>query len=153
MKKAILVIVLVFAAATTIAFTTKEKVPEAVKDAFAKKFPTVKKVDWEKENDKEWEAEFKLDKREYSANFLEDGTWQETEHEVKEAELPQQVLSSLKTNFPGYEIEEAEVAETAQRTDYEVEIEKGKEEWKITMNSQGKVIKKQSEDEDNDDEN
>lgn len=152
MKKAIIGIVLVFAAATTIAFTTKDKVPQAVKDAFAKKFPTAKKVDWEKESDKEWEAEFKLDKVEYSANFLEDGTWQETEHEIAETEVPQNVLSSLKSNFPGFEIEEAEISETTQGTVYEVEIEKGKEEWEITMNSQGKVIKKQNEDEDNEDE-
>lgn len=154
MQKQIIALAVVIVAIFASAFTTanKDKVPQAVKNAFAKKFPTAKKVDWEKENDKEWEAEFKLDKVEYSANFLEDGTWQETEHEVKEAELPQQVLSYLKTNFSDYEIEEAEVSETAQGTVYEVEIEKGKEEWKITLDFQGKVIKKQSEDEDNDDE-
>ena len=50
MKKAIIGIGLVFVAVAALAFTTatKDKAPQAVKDAFAKKFPTAKKVDWEK---------------------------------------------------------------------------------------------------------
>lgn len=152
MKRAIIGIALVFAALAAVAFTTKDKVPQAVKDAFAKKFPTAKKVDWEKENDKEWEAEFKLNKVEYSANFLQDGTWKETEHEIKESEIPQAVLTSLKSNFPGYEIEEAEISETAEGTVYEFEIEKGKSEMEVTIDSNGKVIKKQSEEESENDE-
>lgn len=154
MKKAIIGIGLVFVAGIAIAFTSvdKDKVPQAVKDAFSKKFPTAKKVDWEKENDKEWEAEFKLNKVEYSANFLEDGTWKETEHEIKEAEIPQMMLAALKSNFPGYEIEEAEISETAEGTVYEFEIEKGKSEMEVTIDMNGKVVKKQSEEEDNENE-
>lgn len=45
---------------TVFAFTSGgNKAPQKVKDAFAEKFPTAKKVKWEKENEKEWEAEFK----------------------------------------------------------------------------------------------
>ncbi len=153
MKKAIIGIGLVFVAVAALAFTTatKDKAPEAVKDAFAKKFPTAKKVDWEKENDKEWEAEFKMNKIEYSANFLEDGTWQETEHELEISEVPQNVLNALKSNFPNYEIEEAEMAETPAGILYEFEIEKGKEELEIAIDANGKVVKKQSSKEDGDD--
>ncbi len=57
------------------AFTSSaDKAPKKVIDAFTKKFPTAKKVKWEKENDKKWEAEFKMNRKEYSANFLSDGT-------------------------------------------------------------------------------
>jgi len=150
MKKVISGIVVIFAAATTIAFSTKDKVPQIVKDAFSDKFPTVQKVDWEKENDNEWEAEFKMNKVEYSANFLNDGTWKETEHEVEITEVPQNILSSFETNFPGYEIEEAEIAETMEGTFYEFEIEKGKKEMEITMDSHGKVLNRQLEEEEND---
>ncbi|MAZ28501.1 MAG: hypothetical protein CL868_15675 [Cytophagaceae bacterium] len=152
MKKVIIGIGLIFAAVTTIAFTTtnKDKVPQAVKDAFAKKFPTAKKVDWEKENDKEWEAEFKMNKVEYSANFTEDGTWMETEHKIEENEIPQAVMASLKSNFTGYEIEEAEISETTKGTVYEFEIEKGKSEMEVTIDNNGKVIKKQSEENEDD---
>ena len=154
MKKAIIGIGLIFAAGLTFAFTNldDQKVPQAVKDAFSEKFPTAKKVDWEKENDQEWEAEFKLNKVEYSANFLADGTWKETEHEISETEVPQQILSSLKSNFPDYEIEEVEMSEKNEGTFYEFEIEKGKDEWDVTMDSNGKVLKKQKEDEEDEDE-
>ncbi len=35
----------------------------------------------------EWEGEFKIKKMEYSSNFLEDGTWKETEHQIAEKDL------------------------------------------------------------------
>lgn len=145
MKKAIIGIALVFIALITFAFTSSDNAPEAVKKAFAKKFPTAKKVAWEKESDTEWEAEFKMDKVEYSANFLNDGTWQETEHEIKKSEIPQQVLSSLETNFPDFEIEEAEISEKAAGTFYEFEIEKVKTEWEVTLDATGKILKKENE--------
>jgi uncharacterized membrane protein YkoI len=147
MKKAILVIGLVFAAVTTIGFTSEDqdKVPQAVKDAFAQKFPTAEKVDWDKESATEWEAEFKMNTLEYSANFLEDGTWKETEHEIDEAEIPQVVITALRSNFPGYEIEETEMAETPQGTVYEFEIENGKTEMEVAIDPNGKVLKKQME--------
>lgn len=147
MKKIILRVGIVVVAVTTIAFTSvnKDKVPQVVKEAFTRKFPAVKKVDWEKENDTEWEAEFKINKVEYSANFLEDGSWKETEHEVKPNDVPQDILSSLKSNFPGYEIEEAEISETTEGIFYELEIEKGKDELEVMIDSKGQVLKQQSE--------
>jgi len=153
MKKAILVIGFVFAAITTIGFTSEDqdKVPQAVKDAFAQKFPTAEKVDWDKESATEWEAEFKMNTLEYSANFLEDGTWQETEHEIDQAEIPQVVITALRSNFPGYEIEETEMAETPEGTVYEFEIEKGKTEMEVAIDLNGKVLKKQMEEEEAED--
>jgi len=153
MKKVLIGICLVFASATAIACTTetKDKVPQVVKDALAKKFPTAKKVDWEKENKNEWEAEFKLNEVEYSANFLEDGTWRETEHKIDKKDVPQNVILSLESTFPGYKIEEAEISETAEGMFYEFEIEKGKSEIEVTINTFGKVIKKQT-DKDKEDE-
>ena len=88
---------------------------------------------------------------EYSANFLEDGSWQETEHELEISEVPQNVLNALKSNFPNYEIEEAEMAETPAGILYEFEIEKGNEELEIAIDANGKVVKqslKEDEDED-----
>ena len=45
------------------------KVPDAVQSAFKTKFPEATKVEWEKESTNEWEAEFKWNGNEYSANF------------------------------------------------------------------------------------
>lgn len=148
MKKAIVGIALIFTSIISIAFTQKDKVPSVVKEAFSKKFPTVKRVNWQKEEVNEWEAEFKLKKKEYSANFLDDGTWQETEYEVDENEIPEHIISSVKASFSGYKIEESEVSVTVHGINYEFEIEKGKSEMAITIDSNGKIIHKESEDDD-----
>jgi len=144
MKKALIGIAFVFTAIVGIACATpdKDKVPQAVKDAFMKKFPTAKKVDWEKESETEWEAEFKMDKIDYSANFLQDGTWKETEHEIEISDVPANVMASLKSNFPGYDIEESEISETATGMVYEFEIEKGESELEVAIDANGKVVKK-----------
>ncbi|WP_431160796.1 PepSY-like domain-containing protein [Flagellimonas beolgyonensis] len=124
------------------AFASNRSVPLRVKAAFVKKFPHVKKVKWDKESDAEWEAEFKMDGMEYSANFLEDGTWKETEHEIKIKDIPDTVKATLNSEFAGYEIEEAEISETVDGLTYEFEIEKGEEELEVAIDAQGKVTYK-----------
>ena len=125
------------------AFGTIEDAPQKVREAFAKKFPNVKKVKWEKESDTEWEGEFKMKGTEYSAIFLQDGTWQETEHEIKKKSIPASIKTTLETEFSGYEIEEAEISETKDGSVYEFELEKGEEELEVVIDNNGKVIKKE----------
>lgn len=139
--KTLKVILGIFLVTILFAFTSRgDKAPQKVKDAFAKKFPTAKKVKWEKESTTEWEAEFKINKVEYSANFLADGTWTETEHEIDENDIPQNVKAVLASSFPGYEMEEAEISETQNGTVYEFEIEKGETEIEVAIDLNGKLI-------------
>jgi ABC-type transporter MlaC component len=95
MKKFIfLLAMLVFA---QVGFAQKVKsaqVPQAVKTAFAKKFPAIK-AKWEME-DGNYEAEFKnKEKVEMSAVFTAEGKWLETEQEIKKSALPAPVLKAL----------------------------------------------------------
>jgi hypothetical protein len=127
--------------------------PEKVFSAFKAKFPDAKKVEWEMENDSEWEAEFKLNGKEYSANFSTDGEWRETEYEIKESEIPSNIRAILDQNFSDYEIEEPEVAESSSGKSYEMEIEVGEEEYEVTIDTQGNLTKKkESEENDENDE-
>ncbi|MDI1324385.1 MAG: PepSY-like domain-containing protein [Algoriphagus sp.] len=121
-----------------------EEIPEAVKTAFSQKFYAAKKVSWDMESTTEWEAEFKLDGKDYSANFLTDGTWQETEHEIKKADLPEAIKQALAGDFAGYEIEEAEISEKANGSVYELAVEKGEEEWELVFDINGKLIEKKA---------
>lgn len=91
---------------TASACAQESKVPEVVKTAFVQKFPDAKKVSWDMEDATEWEAEFKLNGAEYSANFSADGIWKETEHEIKKSELPEAIAKTLAQDFSGFEIEE-----------------------------------------------
>lgn len=125
------------------AFGTIEDAPQKVRKAFAKKFPNIKKVKWEKESDTEWEGEFKMKGIEYSANYLQDGTWQETEHEIKKKSIPANIKTTLQTEFSDYEIEEAEISETKDGSVYEFELEMGEEELEVVIDTNGRVLKKE----------
>lgn len=132
--------------ASLFAGTVKKDVPKVVKDAFAKKFPNAKSVSWDQENASEWEAEFKMDGAEYSANFTNDGAWKETEHEVKQNDVPQNVMASLKKEFPGYGIKESEISETAEGMVYEFEINKSGKTMEVAIDKNGQIVKKESAD-------
>lgn len=132
-------------------------VPEAVKQAFAQKFPAAQQVEWEMENAHEYEAEFELNSKKMSANFMEDGTWVGAETEMELDDLPQAVKDGIEAGFPGFEVEEVELSEKPNGLiAYEIELENEKEdiELKAVFSSDGKLIKKEmneKEEEDDDD--
>ena len=126
-----------------------KNVPEKVLSAFTSKFPDAKKVEWEIENDSVWEAEFKWNGKEYSANFSTNGEWRETEYEIKETEIPANILAILGQNFSDYEIEEPEIAETTSGKSYEMEIEVGEEKYEVTIDIEGNLTKTKENEENN----
>ncbi len=149
MKNAILLI----SAAGLISFSAcgqkKTDVPANVISAFGQKFPTAQKVKWDKENATEWEAEFKMDNKEYSANFNTDGQWMETEYEISTSEIPEAVNEALNTYYQGYKVEEAEISETANGQVYEFEIKKDKEKMEVAFNTDGSLVKKEAKEKEN----
>ena len=141
-------LVLVFAAASLISVIAcaqnAKDLPEKVKTAFDQKFPGARKVKWGKENATEWEAEFALNSKEYSANFNVDGNWLETEYEIGEEEIPAAVTKTLDKEYPGYKLIESETSETAKGKLYEFEIKTGKGKMEIAVNADGTFFKKES---------
>ena len=140
--------------ASTMAFTAcgqKSNVPAKVKTAFAKKFPNAKKASWDKENAKEWEAEFKMNGKKYSANFDNNGNWKETEYRINKSDIPSAVKSTLDSDFNGYKIEEAEISETADGKVYEFELEKGKTDIEAAISPDGRIVKKEEKKENDED--
>jgi len=127
----------------------KKEVPQAVKTAFNQKFNNATKVKWENEDENEWEAEFKMNGKEYSANFDSKGKWLETEYEIKKSELPEAVQQTVKNEFGKYEMEEAEVSENADGTFYEVKFEMDEKDMEVVFNAEGTVVKKESKNEEN----
>ncbi|MDZ4679333.1 MAG: PepSY-like domain-containing protein [Saprospiraceae bacterium] len=96
--------------------------PQAVLAAFQQKFPNAQDVDWSKEKNGDWEAEFELSgSHEMSANFSEAGRWLETETEIAFSELPAPVIAALK----GKKVKEAARIEKADGTTvYEAEVKR-----------------------------
>lgn len=131
---------------------SNKNVPEAVKTAFSQKFTNAEGVEWSQEDDTEWEAEFEMNGKEYSANFSNDGKWKETEYEIKPSELPKAVQLTISQEFSDYEIESAEISKTVDGEVYELAIEIDDEEFEVVIDANGKIIekKKASEEEDED---
>ncbi|UFH34895.1 PepSY-like domain-containing protein [Flavobacterium acetivorans] len=115
--------------------------PKTVTDALEKKFPNATKVSWDMEGPLEWEAEFKWKGSKISAEFNQDGTWLETEKNIKPRALPQSVLAAIRLEFPAWKLKEAEEKETAKQGKlYELDLKKGSENKTVTFKEDGTVL-------------
>ncbi|HLP49380.1 MAG TPA: PepSY-like domain-containing protein [Chitinophagales bacterium] len=123
-----------------------DKVPAAVMSAFKAKFPAVTNATWELESKTEYEASFKLNGTEVSANFDNTGKWLETETEIKIADLPAAILATLLKDFAGYKVEEAAKIESVKTGScYEAELKKDNETFDALFAADGKLLSKTKE--------
>jgi hypothetical protein len=148
--KALKISVLLGIAAASSVYISLQDVPEKVKLAFTNQFPNATSAQWEKESEAGWEVDFKLKEVSYSANYLNDGSWLETEYEIGEEELPETVITTLSREFPGYEIDEVEKVESSNGFAFEIELEKGNDEVELLIDSLGEIISREQDDEDED---
>ncbi|MBL7818901.1 MAG: PepSY-like domain-containing protein [Saprospiraceae bacterium] len=119
-----------------------QKAPSAVQTAFKKHFPTVTKVDFDKEKNGEYEAEFKMNGVEMSANFTVDGAWRETETEIAATALPANVSSAISKKYPTAKVVGAAKIETADRgTLYEADLKTGMKKAEVLFDTAGNVVK------------
>ncbi len=125
----------------------KIQIPKKVQTAFAQKFATAQKVKWGMEDKTEWEAEFKMNGRDYSTNFTTDGTWKETEYQIKKSEVPADVQAALDTNFADYKTEKIEVSETAGGKIFEFTLKKDNHHMEAVISDKGVVLKKEGQNE------
>jgi len=113
------------------------KVPADVKTSFAKQYPNVKNAGWEMENG-QYEASFKDKSASHSAVFAKDGTFIESEIDIKTDELPPASLDYMKAHYKSSPIKEAAKITKADGTmNFEAAI-KGKD---IIFDQHGKFIK------------
>ena len=137
MKNIILILVMVLIASYTFAGT----VPEAVQKAFNTKYPKITNVKWDKENAKEWEAEFTMSGNKLSANFMEDGTWVETEQVIPLDQLPIAVADAIKKTYPNWKIKETDKTETAKNgLIYEADLTLGSKKKGVAFKEDGTPV-------------
>ncbi len=134
MQKILFLSAILLAATTGMqAASNKGNPPEAVRTAFQQKFPGVTDVDWEKEKNGSWEAEFEQNDVEISASFSTAGQWLETEKEIEVAELP----AAVRTALAGQKIKEAaKITRADGMTVYEAEVKRKA----ILFDDQGKMM-------------
>lgn len=142
MKNLILVIAASALISLNVTAQTSKNVPKNVKTAFSQKFAKATDVKWGKEGKTEWEAEFKMDGKAYSANYDLKGEWLETEYAITVNEIPAAVKTAIDKDYAGYKMKESEISETAKGKVYEFELVKGKNKVEIAFDLNGKLIKK-----------
>jgi hypothetical protein len=102
--------------------TSKDNIPQVVKDSFMKSFPTVQNEKWEKEN-QNFEAEFDLNKEEMSALFSPEGKLIETEVEIAIGDLPAPIINYFSKNLSEKKIKEAsKITDAAGKVSFEAEV-------------------------------
>ncbi|MFQ3214716.1 MAG: outer membrane biogenesis lipoprotein LolB [Marivirga sp.] len=143
LTKTVSLVAYIVGAALLNACAQTTEVPKAVMEAFSQKSPDAKKVKWDKEDETEWEAKFKTNGREYSANFTTAGGWKETEHEINMNKAPAAVKATLEQEFRDYAVEESEISKTTEGKVYEFALEKDETEIEVAIDVNGKIIKKQ----------
>src|SRR5258708_22472473 len=63
------------------------RVPASVNESFHSKFKGVRKVEWKRKSDQNYEAEFKLKRVEVAAKFDQRGKWLATETTIEQSAL------------------------------------------------------------------
>ena len=139
MKKVILIVASIFVFS---AFVFAAKPPVKVQKAFDGKFPEATNVKWQKENSKEWEAEFTVNDRKTSANFMITGDWVETESQINVSELPNAVSASIKKLYPKGEIKSAYKIESAKEgMKYEADVKTTRKTVEVFLKEDGSILK------------
>jgi len=140
MKNTLLLTFLSFSLTTTL---TAQKVksadvPQAVKSALLKKYPSASNVTWEKEKgnfEANWGGKSKEDN---SVVFTPDGSFVEMVVAIPVANLPLGVVTYIKAHYPGSKITEAgKVTDAKGKISYEAEV-KGKD---LIFDQQGNFVK------------
>jgi hypothetical protein len=112
---------------TSLAHAQKIKeadVPPAVKASFARQYPNIQTVKWEKEREN-YEANFDLKKVETSVLIEPNGNILQAESEINVTELPKEAMEYISKNCPGKKIKEAaRITDPKGIISFEAEIDK-----------------------------
>jgi hypothetical protein len=133
------IILLAFALLLAGCQSTSVNVPSIVRESFEKQFSNAANVEWSKESEDEFEAEYVLNGAEQSSNYNAAGEWLITEVEIAQSDLPEAVQETIVKDFYGYTIEEVEKAETGDGVFFELQLQKDKTRIEIQISSDGKL--------------
>ncbi|WP_291906393.1 PepSY-like domain-containing protein [Chitinophaga sp. CB10] len=129
---------LAFAGASIAQDIPGSQVPAAIVKAFKLKFPRTSKVEWEKKGNS-YEAEFKVDRRDYKAIYDAAGKLQTYKREIRANELPAAVRNAISSQYKDYRIDEADRLEKNGKVYYQVELDGEPHDQKVVFNANGTV--------------
>lgn len=121
----------------------QSQVPAGVVSNFQKAFPDAMDVEWEMDGNL-YKVEFEIGMRKLDHDAWYDDAGQLLKHqeEISKNSLPKQVTAGVKQEFKGYRIEDVERITEGDKVTYKLEVKSRTEEWKLTLDSNGKVLTK-----------
>lgn len=161
MKRTLLIVFALAVVAAFLAFgqsdekiITKKEVPQAILNAIKKAYPEAKVDHYsvEKEEGKKiYEIGFEQKGRKYEVTYAADGALVEVEETIQADELPAKVKATMEKVFPKYELKVIEKIAEEGKTVYEAKVfvdESGKKTlYELLFSADGKLLKKEKEDE------
>ena len=116
----------------------ENEVPAVVAQNFKERYPEAIIKEWEKEGSL-LKAEFLLNSVESEAWFTYNGSWVKTKSPFK-GNLPQEIRDFLQEHYNGYQTDDITWVETPQYNYFEIELERGNTEIKISIHKDGTLI-------------
>ena len=148
MKTIILVFAVILFSFT--AFSQESTIPLNVKNSFAKKYPGIKEVKWDKEGKDQFEAGFIQNGIKTSVILDEEGEIEETETQIQFSELPSGIIPYINSNYKDFKISEAaKIVDEDGNVNFEAEISIGSKKQDLLFDKLGNPVQKKSGSRDN----
>ncbi|AFM04328.1 Protein of unknown function (DUF2874) [Bernardetia litoralis DSM 6794] len=121
----------------------QSQVPSLVINNFQMAFPKVYDIEWEMDGNL-YKVEFEkgLFSKDYDIWYDQTGKIIRQKEDISNSDLPQAITSTIKSQFGGYRIDEAQKNTEGQTITYKVELENFSQEWKVIFDANGKIIQK-----------
>ncbi|MEM0518326.1 PepSY-like domain-containing protein [Aequorivita flava] len=141
MKTVTILAAILFGTATLFAQDIPEgEVPSVVLNNFKKEFAKASDVEWERQGE-HYVVDFEIGWfNDYEAWFDASGNMIKHSEEISEGDLPQAIKESIKTQFVGYTIDDADKITENKTETFLVEIEKGNDEKHLHFSKDGKLL-------------
>ena len=132
------------------AFSQESTIPLNVKNSFAKKYPGIKEVKWDKEGKDQFEAGFIQNGIKTSVILDEEGEIEETETQIQFSELPSGIIPYINSNYKDFKISEAaKIVDEDGNVNFEAEISIGGKKQDLLFDKLGNPVQKKSGSRDN----
>lgn len=145
MKRGLLVGTVTLLASMSVAMghdVPQSQVPSVIINSFQKAFPDATDVEWEiKGSDYKVEFEGNGSSYDQSALYNKDGVLVRHKEDVASNSLPTKVMETIKKHYSKYSIDDAEKITEGNKTSFKIELKNGREELKVTIDSDGNVVR------------
>ena len=125
------------------ALAKAQDIPDAVDISFTESFPKAEHVVWDETEDGDFTAMFTQAGSDLSVLYAADGTWLSTTTYLEQSGIPDEVQKTFSTKFPGYDVYDIALVETADGSHYDAMLENEEDALRVQVDAHGKILGKQ----------